>query len=280
MSAPTLPKTYVNSDLPLSPFSPETSPTYRTPAMAAFEESLGAFKSNPKFVFKGVAPIAYTPFGPFGKANAGFAFMGADVEYAHVKNPVTGNPMKVPGLALVRGGAVTAFVLINCEGEDHVLLTQQARLPIGDTAYIEVPAGMLDEKVKGQAKFAGVAADELCQEAGVTLDAAKDLTYLGEFVPSAGGCDERIKEYFARIRASKEVLTYLEGRLQGAFDENEQITVLLRPLSVVREQIAKKELTDAKLGMCLLHYLLTPELHTKFCERHLVMRDGVPHMEE
>lgn len=246
---------------------------FNTPAMTAFEQSLDKFRANPKFKVGDVTLIAVSPFGPLRKAKAGFGYMHADIEYANISN--NGAAVKVPGLTLVRGGSVTVLTFLQCNGVDYVILTEQARAPIGDPEYVESPAGMLDGD---EEKFVGVAAKEMGEEVGLELNGRTDFKYLGEFVPSAGGCDERIKVLFTRVKCNKAVLTYLQGHLAGAMDENEQITVRVRPLSVVRSQIRAGVLTDAKLIAGLLHYLESPELQKWACGRQLILEDGKPKM--
>lgn len=266
-----VPGTFINTTV--KPFDP--SQPHQTPAMVAFDQSLAKFRSNPKFVVGNITTIAVSPFGSLGNAKAGFGYVHADVTYSKINNPTTGAPVTVPGLALVRGSSVTILTFLHCEGIDYVILTEQARLPIGDPVYKEAPAGMQD----GDENFIGVAANEMCQEVGLKKLGPTDFKYLCEFVPSAGGCDERIKVLFLRVKCDKTVLAYLNGHLTGAIEENEQITVRILPLSEVRSQIRSGILTDAKLMVGLLHYLESPELHKWSCDRHLVMgEDGKPHM--
>lgn len=265
-----VPGTFINANV--KPFDP-TLP-HQTPAMNAFNTSLDKFRSNPKFVVKEITPIAVSPFGQLGKTKAGFAYMLADVQYAKINNPTTGAPVAVPGLALVRGGSITILTFLHCEGIDYVILTEQARIPIGDPAYKEAVAGMLD----GNDDFVGVAAKELDEEAGLKLG-RKDFKDLGEFIPSAGGSDERIKLKYTRVKCDKAVLTYLNGRLTGEIGESEQITVRILPLSEVRSQIINGILTDAKLMVGLYHYSERPDLHKWSCDQQLAMGDdGKPHM--
>ena len=216
--------TYINRNV--KPFDP-TQP-HQTPAMTAFNTSLDKFRSNPKFVVKEITPIAVSPFGPLGKAKAGFGYVHANVQYSKIKNPTTGAPVTVPGLALVRGGSVTILTFLHCNGIDYVILTEQPRIPIGEPEYLEAPAGMQD----GNNNFIGVAANEMGQEVGLTNLGSTDFKYLCKFFPSAGGTDESMIELFMRVKCDKTVLDYLNGHLAGAIEENEQITVRIRPLSL------------------------------------------------
>ncbi len=71
----------------------------------------------------------------------------------------------VPGIVFMRGGAVSVLVVLRCEGRRYVVLCRQPRVPVGNTAFPEIPAGMLD----GSGKFAGVAAKELQEETGIEI---------------------------------------------------------------------------------------------------------------
>ena len=47
----------------------------------------------------------------------------------------------VPGIVFMRGGAVGVLVILECDGKEFALLTNQARVPIGHHALPEIPAG-------------------------------------------------------------------------------------------------------------------------------------------
>eukprot|EP01018_Ginkgo_biloba_P025944 Gb_41297 [translate_table: standard] len=73
---------------------------------------------------------------------------------AEVVDKATGS--KLPGIVFARGGAVAILMILECDGESFVVLTEQARIPVGRT-ILELPAGMLDDD-KGD--FVGTAARE------------------------------------------------------------------------------------------------------------------------
>lgn len=89
-------------------------------------------------------------FGP----RVGFLKFRADVDFHGVR---------IPGIVFLRGGAVAILVVVQCEGEKYVVCCRQPRVPCGQSAFLEIPAGMLD----GSGKFAGVAAKEVCAFRGV-----------------------------------------------------------------------------------------------------------------
>ena len=161
--------------------------------------------------------------------------------------------VEVPGIVFMRGGAVGVLVILECDGEEHTIMTYQARVPVGIHNLPEVPAGMLD----GSGNFRGVAADEIAEECDIVIseDELVDLTELSYgdkwkgMLPSAGGCDEFIRLYVFRREVEREVLSELEGRLTGLRSEGERIKLHIVPL-----QEAWRLSPDAKLLSCLTLY--------------------------
>jgi hypothetical protein len=138
----------------------------------------------------------------------------------------------------------------------------------------------MSDAAVGKSGYAAAIAKEMEEEVGLTLDRSTDFVKMGTFIPSAGGSDERIVDYWTRVKCSKAVLTYLQGRLGGALAENEQITARLVPLATVRKQILNGELTDAKLITALWFYDNMPELKWWSCKKQLALVDGKPAMVE
>jgi ADP-sugar diphosphatase len=91
----------------------------------------------------------------------------------------------LPGSVFLRGGSVAMLVILQeeggKEGEEWVLLTVQPRVPAGSLAFVELPAGMIDDDT-----FSGAAAKEIQEECGIEIkaDGLLDLTELalGGFV--------------------------------------------------------------------------------------------------
>ena len=84
--------------------------------------------------------------------------------------------VEVPGIVFMRGGAVGVLVILECEGQDFTILTNQARVPMGLHDLPEIPAGMLD----GSGHFKGVAAEEIAEECNIVISEEElvDLTEL------------------------------------------------------------------------------------------------------
>jgi ADP-sugar diphosphatase len=187
--------------------------------------------------------------------------------------------VEVPGIVFMRGGAVGVLVILECEGEEHTIMTYQARVPVAIHNLPEVPAGMLD----GSGNFRGVAADEIAEECDIVIseDELVDLTELAYgdkwrgMLPSAGGCDEFIRLYMFRREVERAVITELEGRLTGLRSEGERIKLHIVPL-----QEAWKLSPDAKLLSCLTLYeklkesrqLPGPKLHVAPTSLHELAR--------
>jgi len=133
----------------------------------------------------------------------------------------------------MRGGSVAVLVILETDGKEHTVLVSQARVPIGKSDNVEVPAGMLD----GDGKFSGVAAKELKEETGLEID-VKDLVCLTDWAYkesasgvylSPGGCDEFIKLYFYKKKIEQKELKSMEGKITG--EGHEIIKLRIVPLN-------------------------------------------------
>ena len=151
----------------------------------------------------------------------------------------------VPGIVFMRGGAVAILVILACEGKDYVLLVKQPRVPVGDDAYPEIPAGMLD----GSGHFGGMAAKELKQETEIEIE-EKDLTDMTKIafedhpdalksayrgiVPSCGGSDEFIRLYHYRKEVERAELEKIRKKNGlGVRAEGETIALGVVPFEEV-----------------------------------------------
>jgi ADP-sugar diphosphatase len=171
-------------------------------------------------------------------------YFGPRIGFLKLKADITFNGKPIPGIIFMRGGAVAILVILECEGKNYVVLTCQPRAPMGSSNFLEIPAGMLD----GSSNFAGVAAKELDEETGIKIDTS-NLNFLGEMVPSAGGCDENIRLFVHKRQITSNELATLQGKCTGVIEEGEQITLKIVPYA----NVITEGCTDAK-AMCAMFY--------------------------
>ncbi|RYP79427.1 hypothetical protein DL770_006664 [Monosporascus sp. CRB-9-2] len=218
------------------------------------------FHTDP-YALRRITVQSYDLFGS-GPKRLGFLKLRAEVANAAGE--------ALPGSVFLRGPSVAMLVMLipddagtetgpgrktGGEGEEeerYVLLTVQPRIPAGSLAFVELPAGMVDD----QDTFVGTAAREIEEELGLTIPAAElrclsDMTFAtreksqgqgrvqegdgGEeaedlaraMYPSAGGCDEFIPIYMHERRVPRAQLREWTGKLTGLRDSGEKITLKL-----------------------------------------------------
>ena len=185
------------------------------------------------------------------------------------KVPKSHDDKALPGICFLRGSAVSILVALFCQSsttttttenspeqtqdqsttEVYSLLVEQPRVPIGQVACLELPAGMVDSE---KATISGIALQELREECGIEIDpkssALIDLTELafGEnncsssccsvrlpsaaIPPSPGGCDEVLRLFYLEKNVTREELQAMRGRLHGLREEGEFITLRVVPM--------------------------------------------------
>ncbi|KAG7139149.1 Nudix hydrolase 14 like protein [Verticillium longisporum] len=216
---------------------------------------------------------AYDLFGPH---RVGFLKAVADVSNAEGAS--------LPAAVFLRGPSVAMLVTLVPDDaapdsdERYALLTVQPRVAAGSLAFVELPAGMVDD----EGSFAGVAAKEIREELGMDIR-AEQLTCLSALAaeldaeeqtrqpgpeqaqhhrgdrdenlpramyPSAGGCDEHITIYSHERRVPRAQLEAWSGKLTGLRDEGEKITLKLVPFA----QLWRAGARDAKCLAALALY--------------------------
>ncbi|KAI1779241.1 hypothetical protein F4818DRAFT_243595 [Hypoxylon cercidicola] len=197
------------------------------------------FHSDP-YALRSVTIQSFDLFGALPNQRLGFLKLLADVS--------NGAGETLPGSVFLRGPSVAMLVMLIPDDvapsreadERHVLLTVQPRVPAGSLAFVELPAGMVDEG----GTFAGTAAQEIREELGLEIPAAElrclsDMAAEGSTIddgdeglpaamyPSAGGCDEHIPIYMHERRVPREQLKEWTGKLTGLREDGERITLKL-----------------------------------------------------
>jgi ADP-ribose pyrophosphatase len=141
-----------------------------------------------------------------------------------------------------RARGIRAAVILAIDEEDHVILVEQFRVPLGRRC-IELPAGLV-----GDGEDAGEAADlagarELEEETGY---AAARIENLGEFYSSPG----MVTESFTLLRAHGLTKVGPGGGTPG-----EDITVHRVPLATLAEFIAERRALGDAIDVRLLMLL-------------------------
>lgn len=195
----------------------------------------------------------------FGAERVGFVKFRADMVHP--------NGRAIAGVTVLRGASVAMLTILRNagDGQDYVALVRQPRVPVAETEYLEIPAGMIDETVGADKTtiFVGAAARELEEEVGVKIterDSLVDLTAKVANAPnglhlSPGLIDEAIKIYLYKADIESSVFERLQGEVRSRVDEdhegeNEVITVKL----VLLKDVYKVGLVDAKSILAISLY--------------------------
>jgi ADP-sugar diphosphatase len=137
-------------------------------------------------------------------------------------------------------------------GERYVVLAEQPRIPAGSLAFLEIPAGMIENDT-----FSGAAAKEVEEETGfmIPLGELVNMTELAlqnsehaetnlrnAMYPSPGGCDESIGLFLWEKELDRQEIEDLRGKLTGLRKQDEMITLRVKPY----EDLWKEGVRDAK----------------------------------
>ncbi|WP_375287153.1 NUDIX hydrolase [Sphingomonas sp.] len=144
-----------------------------------------------------------------------------------------------------RTRGIEAAVILAVDAEDHVLLVEQYRVPLGRRC-LELPAGLIGDEEEGEA-IETAAARELEEETGYR---AVRIEPLGKFHASPG----MVSEGFTLVRAHGLTKVNDGG---GAGDED--ITVHCIPLAQVPDFVAAKRAEGVAMDVKML-LLLAPAL--------------------
>lgn len=144
-----------------------------------------------------------------------------------------------------RARGIRAAVIIAIDPEDHVILVEQYRVPLG-RACIELPAGLIGDETAGEDPTEA-AARELEEETGYR---AGRIEVMGEFHSSPG----MVSESFTLLRAHDLVRVG-----PGGGTESEAITVHRVPRQHLSAFLAERRALGDAMDVKLL-LLLGPEL--------------------
>ncbi len=139
-----------------------------------------------------------------------------------------------------RARGIRAAVILAVDDEDHVILVEQFRVPLGKSC-IELPAGLIGDEDGSEDEDATAAAvRELEEETGYH---AARMENLGEFYSSPG----MVSESFTLLRAHG--LTKVSA---GGGTEGEDITVHRVPLAGIEQFIAEARANGHGIDVRLL----------------------------
>jgi ADP-ribose pyrophosphatase len=140
-----------------------------------------------------------------------------------------------------RKNDIAAAVIVAVDAQDHILLVEQHRIPIGRLC-LELPAGLVGDETAGET-LEQAAARELEEETGYR---PASVERLGDFYSSPG----MTSEMFTLVRAAG-----LTRTGDGGGDAGENITVYRVPIGEVARFVAEKRTSgvaiDAKMLLLL-----------------------------
>lgn len=125
----------------------------------------------------------------------------------------------------LRGKTVEILPIIECEGEEYVLLVKQLRIP-GATYAVSTPAGMMDGQM---AQYAGPR--ELSEETNLTLNWSEPRLLIDKpLLVTPGGSDEEVTYLYTKAKATRAQIANHQGHIGGLAAEGEQTQSLIVPI--------------------------------------------------
>lgn len=137
---------------------------------------------------------------------------------------------------------IGAVAIVPLQEDGKVIVERQFRYPL-DRVITEIPAGKLDTKTEDSLC---AAKRELEEETGILAD---EWIELGDYIPAAAYCDERITMYLAK------------GLHKGkrSLDEDEFLNIMAVDLDELVADIMNGKITDGKTQVAILkvHHMLS-----------------------
>lgn len=202
------------------------------------KSSLHRQKTDPKhpfhqkpFTLKSVSILSVSKFGPHK-----IGFIKINAQITNVANDF------LPGIAFLRGSSVAMLMILrpsDSRDERWVIMTEQPRVPAGSLSFMEIPAGMMDERT---GEVSGVAVQEIKEETDLIVPPEEliDMTALAlegvenpenlaaGMYTSPGGSDEFMHIMLWEKELDRQEIEDLRGKLTGQRMQGEMITVHLR----------------------------------------------------
>ena len=162
------------------------------------------------------------------------------------------NEQVASNIVVIRGDSVCVYIVVTiCETQQkYVLFVEQIRVA-GHGYKIELPAGMLDDKVD-DSEILGPVFKEIKEETGF-VPKKNELVQLGSKVNlSIGLLDEGITGYLWETTIDMAEFDLIQTKIYGE-DVNEQIKLVLTPFDVIDDFLDM--IGDAKAEFCHRRYL-------------------------
>ena len=182
----------------------------------------------------------------------GFIKLKAEIKAKKLNDQ--GEIKQLPGICFLRGGSVAVLMILrpkDSRDERWVVMTEQPRIPAGSLTFLEIPAGMIDDKDD----FSGAAAVEIEEETGFKIPSTEliDMTELAlrnaeetnlesAMYPSPGGCDEFIKLFLWEKDLDRQEIEDVRGVLTGERHQGEMIKLRI----CAYEDVWREGARDAK----------------------------------
>jgi ADP-sugar diphosphatase len=226
-------------------------------AFPAFENWLEALKKN--------LAVQKTPGATFEKdpwrltgvnIHSVTVFANGKIGFMTIEALLKKSDTNLDRVIFLRGGSVAVLMILrpkDSRNERYVILTEQPRIGACSTAFLEIPAGMLDDQ-SGDVK--GKAIQEIEEETGLRVKGEEliDLTAmaLGEtqtkehLQPALYMSPANLDEYIPLLLWEKDLdrkeIEDLKGKLTGERAKDELITLRVRDYEVLWKEGAR----DAK----------------------------------
>ena len=183
-------------------------------------------------------------------------FPNGNIGFMTIEALMKNNNHPLDRVIFLRGGSVAVLMILRPKetpAERYVILTEQPRVGACSTAFLEIPAGMLDDK-SGDVK--GKAIQEIEEETGLKVRTAEliDMTALAleqtetkedlqpAMYPSPANLDEYIPLLLWEKELDRKEIEELRGKLTGERAKDELITLRVREYDVLWKEGAR----DAK----------------------------------
>ncbi|CAG8952809.1 hypothetical protein HYFRA_00007521 [Hymenoscyphus fraxineus] len=188
-------------------------------------------------------PFKEAPFSLIYVSVLSVKMFGTKIGFVKIDAIITNKEDRfLPGTAFLRGNSVAMLMILRPRDsidERWVIMTEQPRIPAGTLSFMEIPAGMMDERTR---EVYGVAVKEIKQETGLVVPPEEliDMTELAlkdvdnpealanGMYPSPGGSDEFMHIVLWEKVLDRQEIEDLRGNLAGERKGGELITVRLR----------------------------------------------------